>query len=756
MFGKTKRMIAIFLTLVLVIPLLFTGTFAWQSINQQAKNETVGQDTAYFDVELLKLERSPEGEVTEIIVPGAAFYLFTSDGGQIGGRYETDEEGKIEVSLASGDYYFEEIDPGGSHKFDEENGAVKTKYPFTVTGEETAAIQVKAYNQRLTGNLTLEKKILNSGGSEVTEEQAQQDFTFKVTFSDGGTYEYRIDEGESQILRSGGTLVLKHGEKAVFENIPVGTYYEISEENPGAYSVTSEGSSGNITEEGASACFINTLDPGDPGSLTVTKEVRNADGSAVTEEQADQEFTFRVTFNDGGTYTYRTDDGKEQSLESGDTVNLKHGQKAVFSDIPSGIGYEVEEFDREDDDYSPEAGRISGNILEAGSSADFVNICRADTADDTGSLVITKEIVNGDGSDVTQEQKEKEFTFSIAFSKKGEYTYRTDGGEEHNIQSGDSITLKHGQKAVFEELADGLGYTVTETGTGGYVPEIDELSGNISGGTETELYFKNHYLKGSDEKAGRIKITKIIAGEYPEEESNREFDFIISIDGNETGFTLKPGETKEFEAPVGSSYEVTEDNYFDEGYAQSMANGSGYVTNDPEPVTVSAANTYMGNPDTIINGEKSWNLNGKDVEIPESVTVRLKDGKYTVAETEVTPDSEGKWTYSFTAPKYDADGEEIAYTIEEVPVEGFTAAYSGYDIINTYTEGDTPEIDPGDKPEDTEDPDDEETKLSGGSGAKTGDESNIGFWLAFMGLSLAGIGVTLLGMKLEDLKKRFK
>ena len=96
--------------------------------------------------------------------------------------------------------------------------------------------------------------------------------------------------------------------------------------------MTSQGSSGTVTEDGATASFINTLSPGPSGSLTVTKEVRNADGSEVTEEQAQKKFTFKVTFSDGGTYTYRIDNGEEQSLESGGTVTLRHGQELVFTD----------------------------------------------------------------------------------------------------------------------------------------------------------------------------------------------------------------------------------------------------------------------------------------------------------------------------------------------------------------------------------------------------------------------------------------
>ena len=53
-------------------------------------------------------------------------------------------------------------------------------------------------------------------------------------------------------------------------------------------------------------------------------------------------------------------------------------------------------------------------------------------------------------------------------------------------------------------------------------------------------------------------------------------------------------------------------------------------------------------------------------------------------EAEVTPDENGRWLYRFTAPKYDADGKEIDYTLEELPPESFRPDYNGFDIVNTY------------------------------------------------------------------------
>lgn len=87
---------------------------------------------------------------------------------------------------------------------------------------------------------------------------------------------------------------------------------------------------------------------------------------------------------------------------------------------------------------------------------------------------------------------------------------------------------------------------------------------------------------------------------------------------------------------------------------------------------------------TEIKGEKTWELGGHTVVLPESIMVRLKNGDIVVDEVVVTPNEQGVWQYAFTAPKYDADGNEIQYTVEELPVAGFIPLYQNFDIVNTY------------------------------------------------------------------------
>lgn len=67
---------------------------------------------------------------------------------------------------------------------------------------------------------------------------------------------------------------------------------------------------------------------------------------------------------------------------------------------------------------------------------------------------------------------------------------------------------------------------------------------------------------------------------------------------------------------------------------------------------------------------------------PESILVYVKVGGVVVAQRTVT--ASDHWTYIFRLPKYDGDGKEIVYTIDEEKVPGYQKTVDGYDLINTY------------------------------------------------------------------------
>ena len=97
-------------------------------------------------------------------------------------------------------------------------------------------------------------------------------------------------------------------------------------------------------------------------------------------------------------------------------------------------------------------------------------------------------------------------------------------------------------------------------------------------------------------------------------------------------------------------------------------------------------NTYTTeNPETVdVNGVKTWNdANNKDGIRPKAIRVKLlANGE---EKTSVITTEEQDWKYSFTElPKFDDNGNEIKYTVDEETVSGYTKKIDGYNITNTH------------------------------------------------------------------------
>jgi len=129
------------------------------------------------------------------------------------------------------------------------------------------------------------------------------------------------------------------------------------------------------------------------------------------------------------------------------------------------------------------------------------------------------------------------------------------------------------------------------------------------------------------------------------------------------------------------SYTVEETNV-PTGYTAAVtgSTAAGYIiTNSHTPEVIS------------VSVEKSWSdANNQDGKRTESVSVQLKaDG---VAHgSAVTLNADNNWAYTWTGLDKFSDGDEIAYTVEEVNTpDGYTAAVKGsmtegFEITNSYT-----------------------------------------------------------------------
>ena len=638
MLDTARKVVALLCTITFILSAVLSGTYAWES-EQQVLNDLSGTKTKFVSVELLKLEK----ESDEIFIPDTEFYLFKANGVQVGGKYTTDKDGKISVKLSAGDYYFEEISPTFGYTYDvDENGKRLTKYPFTVT-EQDELVTVKAYNIRLKGSLIIQKTVENTDESPLLEMQKKTAFEFTVTFSDLGSYTYKIDDGKEQVLKSGESVKLRSGQSAVFADIPTGIQYTVTEKPVEGYVCTSSGNQGNITENSSVASFVNKCDPEKLGSVIVTKEVQGK------EADLDKEFKFKATFG--------------SIVEE---FTLKHGESKIFEGIPIGTKYTVIEDESTSIGYVATVKEYTGTILNNEEvTLPFINIHKPISEDKFGSLEISKK-VKGENADL-----EKEFKFKVIF-------------EGENSPKEEVFTLKADQTKVFENIPDGTLYTVTEIDTADYIPVTDIAKGTIVADIISKVEFVNIAPDiPPDKEKTLLTVKKKTSGEIPEAYKNLEFAFTLIVDGEKTEFKLKANESKEFEIPIGATYELCEADYSSKGFSQSILNG--YGTAEETPIEITVTNTYKGTPVVEINGVKKWETgDNKDVKLPDSITVRLKNGDIIVEERVVTADNNGKWKYKFTVPKYNTDGTTAHYSIEEEPIENYRTTYDGYDIINTY------------------------------------------------------------------------
>ena len=113
-----------------------------------------------------------------------------------------------------------------------------------------------------------------------------------------------------------------------------------------------------------------------------------------------------------------------------------------------------------------------------------------------------------------------------------------------------------------------------------------------------------------------------------------------------------------------------------------------FYTKTIEGTTIT--NTFTVPEDKVeLTVNKVWsdndNTNGKR---PESIKLLVKNGTQTVAEQTVT--SNDNWKYTFTnLPKYDSQGVEIVYTVDESEVNTddlkfYTKEINGTTITNTF------------------------------------------------------------------------
>ena len=181
-----------------------------------------------------------------------------------------------------------------------------------------------------------------------------------------------------------------------------------------------------------------------------------------------------------------------------------------------------------------------------------------------------------------------------------------------------------------------------------------------------------------------------------------------------------------------------------------------FVEWDKETITISGTDdAFKGkwvftpdvNRETVnITGVKRWeHKNNPMANWPTSITINILGNGKIVLSFELT--EKEHWMYSYDLPKYDEDGKEIVYTVDEVAVKDYSKNVNGYDITNTFTGSGYVYSDNGDTDTDTIPvpvPDSGYAREYNPKSVPTGDETNLWIWvMTMLGCALILIAVML-------------
>jgi pilin isopeptide linkage protein len=709
---------------VLLLAFGLQGAFAWYDFGQGSQGVFRG-DSSSIPVVLYDLAKSSTGQIlADPVVPlsGAQFQLYKLNGTTwepvTGGPWITNSAGRIVLDgtdalhpkLPVGTYKFVELDPPYGYEYDiNDSGNVITEYPFIITTDMVQAqaeYTVTAYNRQSTGQLAVTKKVTG------TNAPTGESYTFHIKFANGVNYSYTLqsaDGSHPQQATTDGTFQLKDGETALFTNLPVGLTYAVWEERTGTgYAISSTNSYGSVpaatdTTKRGEVVFTNTYGVGIdvPGALTITKTVLVPNGATA---DANQEFTFEVTFGDNNSYSYVKSDNSKGTIDGTGTLTLKAGEKAVFDDLPSGLGYTVvEKMDADaSTKYISTVDNITGNILPGGSEAAFINLYTAggQQLQGTGNLALVKKVAGTD--------EKLPFDFKVTFDKDVAWSYTvypydvaTSTPDYNTVISQKSDTssvvefqLEPGQVIIFNDLPAGTVYLAQVLNLpSGYTAGSVQQKGAVPSDQQTAYAVFSSYKEDTLSSNVVLRIKKEVTAGTPLDALDTVFNFTVTIEGQDATIPiqLKAGETSNaIVMPAGTAYQITEDEKTAEaaGFKCIQANNAAGTASSNE-ITAVFVNKYVRTRTVVITGQKLW-VAPSALSLPNAVRIQLVNKATGAVVAEASAEKDANYTFRFEAPELDDDGNAITYTVQEVQLNGFTSTVTGdqingFTVTNTYT-----------------------------------------------------------------------
>ena len=523
-----------------------------------------------------------------------------------------------------------------------------------VAGNNTASIPTAEFtnDRSILGSLSLTKRL--AGG--IPENLKDTLFSFTITLFDGdrgisGTFEAEGVDRITEVVFTDGrsqAIELKADETLTVKGLPQGAVYTVTEAKPDSVEASWENgkNSGTIssTAEEKVVCVNATF-----GSLQVLKTLKGND----VEPEHQFHLVLKLTDPEGKTLSGTF--GGTVFTEGRFEFDLRGGQSRVFTGLPNGTRYTVEEaVSNEEKAYVsiPASGVIAGQTAAdaAPQLAEVVN-----TRSSYGGLVITKQFA---GNDMT-EYADKAFLMSVTFTGPADMAGQTWAGLAFTARGDqavafDQFNLKKDEKKVYLGLPHGISYEVTETDPGdGVTVTLTNASGKIIQGvvgeveamTEARIHESNRVtVTNTRSGAGTLVLLKKSEGNAAKETDEFEFKVQLDLTSIPEGFTagtygdmtfdasgkaiviMKAGEIREAEGlPNGARYRITETDSC--GYVPTPAAYIEGTIETDKPSTAEFTNTLDQYGALSIEKKTAGNDADKETWFEFRVTVYTPDGQ---------------------------------------------------------------------------------------------------------------------------------
>ena len=492
--------------------------------------------------------------------------------------------------------------------------------------------------------------------------------------------QFVLRQGEyTQSLSSiANSVILKEGQDYTVAYNDTYTEFTLTINNPGNRAfmlnyMTTSPADGSLVSNTAEMEVDNTKlpfrdDRPSQTSSTVERSSRITEGGVITADISNSLVLYKQDSKtgkmlEGAVFKVTTPSGEEITLPPTDANGRVSTQPFSSEEIKKGQ-FTVEEV------TAPEGYVLDSNPMKVTIKADGAVKTVKNTVDPNASKKLTvkkiwKDENNQDG------KRPASITVDVYANgqKLADKTVTVTGGSTDAEWTAQITDLP-----IFDANGQKITYTIGEEQLDGYdAPEVDQENLTVTNSRTPEKISIKASKKWDDaeNQDGKrpanvvVKLYKEVGGQKSEV-ANRT---LTEADQWATEFT----NLNKYEKGQEVVYSLEEDAV---PHYQSQVTGNaadGFVV----------TNTYK--PETIkISGQKKWDdADNQDGKRPNAVRVKILKGQDIVDVQEVT--AANGWKYeSNPLPKY-AAGQEIAYTVAEEAVSGYTSKVDGYNITNSYT-----------------------------------------------------------------------